>query len=374
MAASPLQVARGWVTWRGIHLGLCLLLLAPLLLTDVPPLLDYPNHLARAFVLAFGSKDAVLSRMYEPHWQVIPNLAIDLVLPPLLRVFPVHIAGRMVIGLALLLPVLGTLAYSRATFGTWRLWPLCSGLIAYNAVLLLGFLNFLISVGLALLTAAFWARFGDRRPVRAGLACAAACAITFLAHLGGVLLLLVLIAAQEIELLWLHWRVGSPKAAMLRLALRRAPTAVIFLPALLLYTCSPLQPSLASGALWLPASLKLFDLAEPFLTYNLPLDLAAAAAVPLFVYVCCRTAHGTLPVRSSRRAGRAHRALHGLSFRSESRWVARCALPDHARVLAVCRVFAVLPTAALRRSRHRLLHMLVRCPPDSALVGMGAAQ
>ncbi len=29
-------------------IGLCVVLLAPLLFVDVPPLLDYPNHLARA--------------------------------------------------------------------------------------------------------------------------------------------------------------------------------------------------------------------------------------------------------------------------------------------------------------------------------------
>ncbi len=299
MAASSLQVARGWFTWRAAHVGLCLLLLAPLLLTDVPPLLDYPNHLARAFVLAFGSSDAVLSRMYEPHWQVIPNLAVDLVLPPLLHTFPVHVAGRMVIGLALLLPVLGTLAYSRAVFGSWRLWPLCSGLIAYNALLLLGFLNFLISVGLALLAAALWARFGERHPVRAGLICMAACAAIFFAHLGGVLLLAVLVGAQEIEALWLRSRAGGPAGAALRLALRRAPpVAAIFLPTLLLYACSPFQQAPSSDALWLPAGQKLFDLAAPFLTYNPPLDLATAVTVVLFVYLCVRTGHGLLPARS----------------------------------------------------------------------------
>ena len=317
MAASPLLVARAWVTWRRVHLeqiagrlkqascvkmlaaGLCLLLLAPLLLTDVPPLLDYPNHLARAFVLAFRSGDAILSRMYEPHWQVIPNLAVDLVLPPLLHVFPVHVAGRMVIGLALIFPVLGTLAYNRAVFRTWHLWPLCSGLVAYNALLLLGFLNFLISVGLALLAAALWARFGDRWPVRAGLACMAACVAIFFAHLGGVLLFAVLVAAQEVEALWLGWRAGRSTAAMRRLALRRALLiAAIFLPTLLLYAHSSFRQASTSDALWLPAGQKLFDLAAPFLTYNPPLDLAAAVAVVLFIYLCVRTGRGLLPVRS----------------------------------------------------------------------------
>ena len=84
-----------------------------------------PDAFATSISKILGSKlstskraDPVLSRMYAPHWTIIPNLGIDLVLPPLLRLLPVHVAGRIVIGVAVLLPVFGTVAYSRAVFGT----------------------------------------------------------------------------------------------------------------------------------------------------------------------------------------------------------------------------------------------------------------
>ena len=80
---------------------LCLILLVPLTLVDVPPLLDYPNHLARAVVLASAETDPILSSMYTPRWAIIPDLGIDLVLPPLLHVLPTHLAGRIVVGLGL---------------------------------------------------------------------------------------------------------------------------------------------------------------------------------------------------------------------------------------------------------------------------------
>jgi hypothetical protein len=35
------------VAWWSVLAGTCAVLLAPLFLVDVPPLLDYPNHLAR---------------------------------------------------------------------------------------------------------------------------------------------------------------------------------------------------------------------------------------------------------------------------------------------------------------------------------------
>src|SRR5450432_1539959 len=87
---------------------LCAVLLSPLLLVEVPPLLDYPNHLARLYVLAFGQHDPVLATMYVAHWAIIPNLAIDLIMPPVLHLLPVHVAGRLMLALVLLLPVLGT--------------------------------------------------------------------------------------------------------------------------------------------------------------------------------------------------------------------------------------------------------------------------
>ena len=72
------------VAWRLSLLGLCAILLAPLLLVDVPPLLDYPNHLARLFVLALGysrkplrlsvfrSSSRAWARLHE---QAFPRLA-----------------------------------------------------------------------------------------------------------------------------------------------------------------------------------------------------------------------------------------------------------------------------------------------------------
>ena len=179
-----------------------LVLLAPLTLVDVPPLLDYPNHLARAVVLAFGATDPIVSRMYVPHWAIIPNLGTDLVLPPLLHLLPVHLAGRIVVGITLLLPVIGTIAYSRAVFGRCSLWPLASGLAAYNATLLLGFMNFVAAIGMALLLAAAWIGWRDRHSLRAVTLAPLGCVALFFCHLMGLLFFYVLIAGYELQWLW----------------------------------------------------------------------------------------------------------------------------------------------------------------------------
>ena len=105
--------------WRGGRLlaALSVILLAPLLITDVPPVLDYPNHLARLVLLAAGTNDKVLGPIFTPDWTIIPNLAGDVIGLTLLHLLPVHAAGRCLLGGILLLNLAGVLALHRAYFG-----------------------------------------------------------------------------------------------------------------------------------------------------------------------------------------------------------------------------------------------------------------
>jgi hypothetical protein len=270
---------------------LCLILLAPLTLVDVPPLLDYPNHLARAVVLAAGASDPILSRMYAVHWAVIPNLGTDLVLPPLLQLLPVHLAGRMVVGITILLPVLGTIAYSRAVFGQFSPWPLASGLVAYNATLLLGFLNFVAAIGIALLLAAGWIAWRERHPAWTFALAATGTVALFFCHLMGLLLFYVLIAGYEFEQVWLR------RADRLAVLARLVAPMILLIGSLGLYLASPLA-ALADGTEFSPLAAKTKQLVLPFANYILPLDIATACMVGIFLLGClarrcCRASPGS---------------------------------------------------------------------------------
>jgi hypothetical protein len=50
-ARRLLRLSETPISWWSMLIPLCVVLLAPLAVVDVPPLLDYPNHLARAYVL-----------------------------------------------------------------------------------------------------------------------------------------------------------------------------------------------------------------------------------------------------------------------------------------------------------------------------------
>ena len=153
---------RPW--WATLAAAVALLLL-PLLITDVPPILDYPNHLARLVLLHAGPDDPVLGRFFEPAWSILPNLASDVIVPPLLGLLPPHVAGRVMLGGILLLNLAGVVALHRALFGRRSYWPLASVLMAYNSTFLLGFLNWQIGSGLAMLAAAGWITWRERRPI-----------------------------------------------------------------------------------------------------------------------------------------------------------------------------------------------------------------
>jgi hypothetical protein len=294
--AETAQDRRRWGTVRSavtpaaVLALLCAVLLSPLLIAEVPPLMDYPNHLARMYVLAFGQDDPVLASMYASTWSVIPNLAIDLITPPLLHVLPLHVAGRLLLALVLLLPIVGTFCYSRAVArGTpmrrsW--WPVASVLVAYNGTFLMGFLNFLLGVGLALLFAAAWIRWrGAHRIATVALGAAAAAAL-FFCHLMGLAFFLVLVGSSEAE--WLVGRFRRGDRRLRPVALRIAGLLPMLLTAALLYATSALEAT-GGDVAQLPLAKKLLQAFVSFVNYDVALDSVTAIAVMGFIVACLAT-------------------------------------------------------------------------------------
>jgi hypothetical protein len=76
-------------------LATIIIVLLPLALVAIPPLTDYPNHLARMHIIATLDRDPMLSQFYRIDWALIPNLMMDLVVPPLARLIGVYEAGRL---------------------------------------------------------------------------------------------------------------------------------------------------------------------------------------------------------------------------------------------------------------------------------------
>ena len=275
--------------WWSVLGATCAVLLVPLFLVDVPPLLDYPNHLARMYVLAFGAQDPILSQMYEQHWAIIPNLAIDLVMPEMLKLLPIYLAGRVVLGVTLLLPLAGAIVYHRVAFGVRSYWPLTAALGAYNALFLFGFMNFLLALGMALLAAAGWLRWRGSHPVWVIAGGALATVAIFFMHLFGLVFLGVLIGCEELASFWRLRRAGG--AAWSGLLRRAAMSAVAFAPPVVLVLLAPLD-QLNGRVFYRPLWHKIYCLIEPFMGYDGLADALWGIVFAVGLYLAVR--HGRL--------------------------------------------------------------------------------
>lgn len=239
--------------------------LAPFLVVDVPAVLDYPNHLARFYVLAHPG-DPILSRMYAAHWGFLPNLGMDVIGQALLRVFPPDVGGRLLLALSLLAPIVGALVYARAAFGRWTWWSFGAWTIAYNAVFFMGFMNFLLGLGVALAGAALWRIL---RRHRRGMTAAAIGAVigvcALLCHLLGFAFFALLVAAQEAEDIYRARREG--RASQRQSVEAAGLLGVCLAPAALLYRLTH-RTAAHGDVVWWDWAHKGFQLLTPFMIYQ----------------------------------------------------------------------------------------------------------
>jgi hypothetical protein len=156
-------------------------LLIPGLVAAVPPLSDYPNHLSRFWLLAGGARVPPVSGMYQVIWDTFTNIGTDLVAVMLAPVFRSDTMGRFFVEAAVLLTPIGGVVLWRVLHGRFHWWQLSFGLLAWNLGLILGFLNFEIGIGLALLAAAADPALSRRGP---------AVSVISRALLGGIILVL----------------------------------------------------------------------------------------------------------------------------------------------------------------------------------------
>ncbi len=152
----------------------------PVLTASLPPLFDYPNHLARMHILAEAGQGTKLDLYYALNWAWQPNLAMDLIVPPLAHLIPLELASRLFLLLTLAMLAGGPLLLHRVVAGRWTPWPLVAFLFLYSRVLLWGFLNYLFGVGLAFLALTLWLVLENRPAwLRAAIASVLALALYF---------------------------------------------------------------------------------------------------------------------------------------------------------------------------------------------------
>ncbi|WP_459458338.1 hypothetical protein [Rhizobium sp. No.120] len=119
-----------------------------------PPILDYPNHYARMWLLAGGIDTPPFHEIYAVDWnRTFTNVGIDLAAYWLGPLVGVPLLARSVLFLAIVLPPLGAIALHRRLHGGGYYWQIGILYFAWCATLIGGFINFQIGLGMALLFA-----------------------------------------------------------------------------------------------------------------------------------------------------------------------------------------------------------------------------
>lgn len=183
---------RGW-------LAACLIAIAalPMLVAVVPGAADYPDHLARLHVLSQAGRGTALDRYLIIDWRWIGNLGVDLPALLLTPLFGVQLATRLVSAMIAPLTVIGILMLSRSAHGRVSGSALLALPFAFAQPFLFGFLNYCLSVGLALIVAALW-NANSRSGICQSIRFAVCALIVWTAHIMGWAILLILVAGAEL--------------------------------------------------------------------------------------------------------------------------------------------------------------------------------
>ncbi|MFM5908877.1 MAG: hypothetical protein ACKOPO_15010 [Novosphingobium sp.] len=193
--ARPLSVP---AARRDAVLALLLALIAalPPLLARYPQMADYPAHLARWHVMRDLADNPVLQQAYQFRWAWSGNLGVDLLIQPLAALFGLEAAGRIVVIALPMLVVLGIFAVERALGRRPGVGTFLAMMTVWSPALLLGFVNFTLSVVLALFAFALWVK-GDGSCWRAWVMVPLSVAV-WLCHLSGWGLLGVMVFGHEL--------------------------------------------------------------------------------------------------------------------------------------------------------------------------------
>jgi hypothetical protein len=253
----------------------------PVLVAGVPPLLDYPNHLVRLWLISGGAETPPLSQMFAVSWgSAHTNVGIDYVGAVIGRFIPATTLGSALVLLALVLPPAGAITLNRAIFGGVHWWQTGFVFFGFNATLLGGFLNFHIGLGLALLGAALEPRLTAYAPIKRLTARLAMATLLVFVHVFALFFYCALLGG-------LAFGRDLPRFDGLARSVARSALAgaIAAAPAILLVALAPRLPgahvdSAGNAPLWdFSVLAKAYTLLTPISTYMLWLDLLLAAAI-----------------------------------------------------------------------------------------------
>ncbi|KGK80345.1 hypothetical protein PM03_06695 [Thalassobacter stenotrophicus] len=257
---------------------------------DTPPLIDWPNHMAR-HVLQCGAAGAEhVARYYAFALDIVPNLTSDLIHTWPGACADLEVTQKVLIQVGSFGLFAATAVLHRTIWAAWSVWPLIAVMVMHNMTWAFGFENFVLAAPAAILVLALWFAMAARGAV-VRLAVIWPCAVlVYVMHLyafGFIMLMIGLLELHDVT------RAPSTRAAILRRA--GMVMAVAFIPAVHLVGALRASPELEAGGIDYGTPIQfLTAFVAPFASFGLfastaetivvgLLGLAVTAAIILWV-------------------------------------------------------------------------------------------
>ncbi len=171
--------------WQVVLL-VCLVTILPLLVVDFPPLVDLYGHLGRYAVQTELAQRPELQPFYSYEWKLIGNLGGDILVQVLHPLLGLEGSVRAVVIVTQLLGAIGLMLVSREVHGRITPFALAAIPLLYGYPFNYGFINYALSMALAMLAYVLWLRLRTQgRGVAAQLWLAAAGALIWVCHTYG---------------------------------------------------------------------------------------------------------------------------------------------------------------------------------------------
>jgi hypothetical protein len=183
----------------------------PFWMTNMPPLLDLPGHMARYHIAQEWASSPDLQRYYSYKWMLSGNLGGDLIVYGLKDVLSVEQASWLVCLLTVLLTTLAIPVLSKTFHGSVQLSSLCTLPLVYHNFYFWGFVNFNLGVAFTLLSLALWHKMRVT-PYKRTLLFIPIAFLIWLTHSLSWALLLLFVGMLELERIWREKKLTSVQA------------------------------------------------------------------------------------------------------------------------------------------------------------------
>ena len=255
----------------------------PLLYSQMPPTMDYPNHLARLWLLAGGAAQAPLSGMYIIDWsRAATNVGVDWTAAQAAHLLGITVTDRLLRLAIFLGPPLGAALLGRTLFGRFTVWHIAPIALCWTTTSIAGFMSYSIALAAALFAVVLMMHARNLSTSVAVMLHVILSAIILAVHPFGLLFYLALLSGVVIGPS-LAQATSMPVAVSIakRIIVLALISASLVVALFLLASHPPSTSQLVFGSLASHLSPKhvLLTVLSPVLSYNLLMDLLLAAPV-----------------------------------------------------------------------------------------------